>query len=266
MICYETPSGLAISLYTDATVRARAPEGLGVELRMSTRYPSDGRVEIEVIPEHSGEFDVALRIPRWCSGARVSVKAVDGTDGEERRTIASGRFYLLRRTWNRGDTVEIDFPMGPRLVAGREAQSGRFAVVRGPSVYTLNRSACERLRDIDLRLLVADPGSIGAPVPDDSVRTGGIRLPIRAWGPDAWYPGKAPELGLALTEFPDPVGELVYLKPPIPNDSRLVADELLGGSLSSRARPGVAEDFYMGTVDAKQANIDDAETLERLQG
>jgi hypothetical protein len=32
---------------------------------------------------------------------------------------------------------------------------------------------------------------------------------------------------LTLTEFPDPDGEATYLKVPNPEDSRLVADELL---------------------------------------
>jgi hypothetical protein len=72
---------------------------------------------------------------------------------------------------------------------------------------------------------------------------------------------EAPDLSLTLTEFPDPEGELVYLKPPVPEDRRFVADELLGRA----GRSGVADGFYDDLFSRDLADAEGAETLRRLQ-
>ena len=255
MVCYETAHGIAVNLYSDAAIVARAPDGSGVELRMSTRYPSEGAVGIEVVPDHPGDFALDVRIPRWCRGAKVTV------NGEATSPPIPGTFHRIRRTWRRGDVVSIDMPMSARLIAGRKAQSGRFAVMRGPSVFTLGRKGHPGLQDIDLGLVVADPVSIGEPVRDDSIRPDGRSIPVRAWSADSWYPVQEANLDLTLTEFPDPDGELVYLKPPVPNSREFVRDELLSGGGS----PAAAEDFYGDTLSTGRNNAEDAETLRRLQ-
>ena len=279
MVCYETADGVAINLYTESALEATTPDGTAVKIRMSTSYPSEGGIEIEVVPEHAGEFAVDVRIPRWCGNAHVQVNA-EGVDADG--DPIPGGFYRIRRTWNRGDVIRLDLPMPVRLVSGRKAQAGRFAVMRGPTVFSLNRNRHAELAQTDLRLIVVDPGRFDAPERDDSVRPDGRSVRGRAWAPDTWYPVQDANLDLTLTEFSDPDGELVYFKPPVPNDSRIIGDELLDTRVTARGivnsspsvdnalsdggdEPIVADDFYEATLGENVSNLEDGETLRRLQ-
>ncbi|NBX30300.1 hypothetical protein EBR04_07660, partial [bacterium] len=113
--------------------------------------------------------------------------------------------------------------------SGRVAQAGRAAVARGPQVFCLSRSRnkdVKGLDTVDLRLLTLDPSSIEGPIPDESVRPGGIACRVKAWRPEDFYPHAKATLELTLTEFPDPDGEATYFLVPNPADERLVDDEL----------------------------------------
>jgi len=90
-----------------------------------------------------------------------------------------------------------------------------------------NRARHADLADSDLRLVVLDPTSIEGPIPDDSVRSGGLAYHVKAWAPGAWYPQAAPNLTLTLTEFPEPSGEAVYFKIPDPNAQQVGDDRLM---------------------------------------
>lgn len=258
MVCYSSTRGLVMNLYAPATIRALSPDGVPIELRVSTAYPSEGTVEIEVIPERPAAFDLDLRIPRWCAGASVTVRG----DGNERAAIP-GTMHRVSRTWRRGDHLELRMPMATRFVAGRKAQCGRVAFMRGPQVFCLSREHNAQLRDVDLRLVVLDPNSAAGTQRDDTLRSDGRTVPVRAWGPGAWYPVAAPDLSLTLTEFADPGGELVYLKTPVPDDRRYTRDELMG---PSGDRPqGVAAGFYGDLLSQDLSDDESAETLRRLQ-
>ena len=141
--------------------------------------------------------------------------------------MTPGKFLVLVREWKPGDQVQIDLPMTPRWIKGREAQAGHVALMHGPQIFCLNRARHPELKDIDLRLLVIDPETLEGPVADNSVRPGGLAFRVKAWKPGAWYPFEALAYTLTLGEFPDPAGEATYFMVPNPADSRFVADELL---------------------------------------
>ncbi len=222
LIYYRAEGGLAVNLYTASSAKVKLDQGIDLAVRQETEYPSDGRVTLRLDPSRPASFPVLLRIPRWSAGVKV---AVNGEPLGE--AIQSGRFLAIRREWRSGDRVEIDMPMPWRLVRGREAQSGRVAILRGPLVFCLNRARHQELANLDLRLLTLVPSSLEPPVRDDSVRPNGLACKVRAWGPGAWYPHAKPSLQLVLTEYPDPSGELVYFHVPNPRDEAFVADELI---------------------------------------
>jgi len=64
-------------------------------------------------------------------------------------TFKSGTFAAIERIWKPGDQVALDMPMEWRLVSGRERQSGRVAVMRGPSLFCLNPAQNESLAKMD---------------------------------------------------------------------------------------------------------------------
>ena len=112
--------------------------GTKVSLREESNYPWSGDIAIHVDPETSARFDVKLRIPAWCTDAKVSV------NGEAIDVTAAERGYLtINRTWQKGDIVTLDLPMPPvRLYAhpGVIMDAGRVALKRGPLVYCLEEA------------------------------------------------------------------------------------------------------------------------------
>ena len=221
-VCYRVGGGVVVNLYTTSEAKVELSPQLCVKVRQETDYPNSGRVAIRLEPSRPAPFPLRLRIPRWCEEPKVSV------NGEEiAKAVEPGEFFVINRKWQSGDRVELELPMPVRLVAGRVAQAGRVAIMRGPQVFCLNRSRYPNLANADLRLLVMDPKSVEGPFPDNSVRPGGVACRVKAWGAGAWYPGGKPSVALELSEFADPAGEFTYFKVPNPNAEEVEDDELL---------------------------------------
>lgn len=112
--------------------------GTKVSLRETSDYPWSGDIAINVDPEAPAAFSVALRIPGWCRGAKVSV------NGEAVDVTAAEHGYLsIERTWQAGDQVTLELPMPPqRLYAhpGVIMDAGRVALKRGPLVYCIEEA------------------------------------------------------------------------------------------------------------------------------
>lgn len=142
-----------VNLYVGSEATVQLPGG-SVTIRQETDYPWDGTVRVTVTPETPMEFELALRVPGWANGAPVPSDLYTFADGVEperpRLTFgpvdtalpaASGAdWYRLGRTWEPGDTLELDIPMPVRRVAAHaevEENLGRVALQRGPLVYAL---------------------------------------------------------------------------------------------------------------------------------
>ena len=141
---------LFVNLYVESkgTVRVnRNP----VEIVQQTRYPWDGEVKIVVNPEQPREFAVHLRIPGWArneplasglyeflnpSHEQVSLRV----NSEDMTLDMDQGFARIRRSWKRGDEIEILLPMPVRRVishANVRENIGKVALQRGPLVYCL---------------------------------------------------------------------------------------------------------------------------------
>lgn len=218
MIAYRVDGGLAVNLYTASTIRCALGD-VPVEVRQDTDYPNSGRVTLHVAPARPAKFPLWLRIPRWCTGAKASLNGQPVA-----QPVVRGEFLVLDRQWQSGDRLELDLPMPWRWVKGRQAQAGRAALMRGPLVFCLNRTQQPALAKVDLRQLKIDASArIEGPLPDDSVRPGGMKARIRTWVDDF---GRK-EIPADLTEFPDAGAESIYFKLANPGAKELVDDELV---------------------------------------
>ena len=122
------PEGLQLHLYTRGTFTAA-----GHTVEVATEYPWDGTVAVAVTETTGGRWTLALRIPDWCTDARVS---------DPTAVIADG-YAHLERTWQVGDRVELVMAMPPRLVTAHprvDAVRGTAALTRGPIVYCLEHA------------------------------------------------------------------------------------------------------------------------------
>ena len=128
-----------------------------VTLEQRGAYPWDGKVSIVIDPGEAGVFELALRIPVWAQGRPVHSEMYSYTDdpkagfsvkvnNEELSGDQEKGFFLIRRSWQAGDTIELSLPMDIRKVKANakiEADRGRIALERGPIVY------CVEWPDVD---------------------------------------------------------------------------------------------------------------------
>jgi len=130
-------------------------EGNGtVRLSQHTRYPWDGRVEIQV--EGEGKFALMLRIPAWCEeGAAVEVNGEPVDAG-----LSPGSYAILRHSWRTGDTINIDLPMPVRRVECHPyvaENTGHVALMRGPLLYCAEQADNHAVELRDLVLNSKEP-------------------------------------------------------------------------------------------------------------
>lgn len=217
---YRTAGGVAVNLYT----ASRAAIDLGsskVILEQKTDYPSSGKVTVQVAPPRPTRFTLQVRVPAWAAGAAVAVNGKPVA-----APVAAGRFLPIEREWTAGDAVTLDLPMPFRLVAGRQRQAGRVAVMRGPQVFCLNPAQRADLKGVDaaeLSRLILDPATLTA-VPDDTVRPGGVACRVKGWKASFGMATRPHELELKLTEFADPEGGQTYFS--LSDPAPAVPDEL----------------------------------------
>ena len=144
----SSEAGIQLHQYATGTVEAD-----GAALSVSTDYPWDGAVRIEVTDPGAGEWELALRVPGWAEGAVADVAG-------ERLDAPAGEYLRVRRTWTAGDVVELTLPMTVRVVEADprvDAVRGCVAVERGPLVYALEQADLpEGLVADDVRVRVAE--------------------------------------------------------------------------------------------------------------
>ena len=123
--------------------------GQKIGLKQETRYPWDGAIKIMVDPEKPAEFSVYVRIPGWAKNQPVSsdlYKYLDKNYEKPTLEVNSAPVALdldkgyarIKRTWKKGDVVELNLPMPIRRVVANEAVKedvGRAALQRGPIVF-----------------------------------------------------------------------------------------------------------------------------------
>jgi DUF1680 family protein len=109
--------------------------GVRVRLTQKTDYPWSGSISLLVDPERESDFAVRLRIPDWCGDFACSV------NGHPLPALKPAKGYIeLRRLWRRGDLVELELRMEPRILRADpriEELAGRLAIQRGPLVYCI---------------------------------------------------------------------------------------------------------------------------------
>lgn len=104
-----------------------------VEIVQETRYPWDGKIKITLAAEKPREFSLNLRMPDWCDNPEIALNGEKIAQPQVEKGYAQ-----LRRTWQSGDTVELNLPMDVKRIEANpqvEADRGRVAVQRGPVVY-----------------------------------------------------------------------------------------------------------------------------------
>ena len=128
---------LYVNLYGQNALKTK-----NLEVEQTTDYPWDGKITLTVKKAKNLQT-IQLHKPNWCD--KYTVK-VNGENADRRIT----------RKWKKGDVIELNLDMRPRLVEANplvEEAKNQVAVMRGPIVYCLEGQDIQgdcRISDIAL--------------------------------------------------------------------------------------------------------------------
>src|SRR5664279_2408405 len=194
-------NSLYLNLYIQGSAQAKVDD-TAVALKVTTEYPWDGKVALQLTPASSAKFALRLRVPGWCPQASVAVNR-----SAVKAPIIERGYLVLDRDWKRGDRVELDLPMPVQRVAANsqvKADQGLLAIQRGPIVYCLEQcDQAEPLAGLWLPVgaelkAAREPGLLGGVV----IITGEARsMPEQPWRRSLYQPA-APARRVALKAIP----------------------------------------------------------------
>lgn len=98
-------------------------------------YPFGPNVTFKVTRAKGGTWPLFVRIPGWCSEAKVAV------NGKDAGNVAAGTFKRIDREWKSGDEVTLVLPMEARI---SHWEMDAVAVTRGPLLYSFEVPMEER--------------------------------------------------------------------------------------------------------------------------
>ena len=166
---------VAIHLYGESTARLTVGSGV-VTLAQKTEYPWDGRVEISVSLDAPASFQLALRVPSWCSGAKLTIDA-EATDAA---SIEHEGYLRVKRLWRGGEKVVLNLPMAVRALRANpavKADLGRAALARGPLIYCVEET--DNAAGLNSIVLPADITDVGIAPAKDLGKAVGIEIPVK---------------------------------------------------------------------------------------
>lgn len=129
---FHTRQGGAVCLYLPGELLLLTPKGRRLCVRVDTSYPVGEEVRVRLLLEQPEEFELAFRVPGWCTAPEAEVNA-------EAAPVQPG-WLRVDRLWRHGDQVRLRFPMAVRAVdSGQLGEGGgalppHRAFVRGPVV------------------------------------------------------------------------------------------------------------------------------------
>ena len=118
--------GLAVNFFGESKAECTLPKVGVVKIEQRTDFPCSGKIEIQVTPAQTGEYELLLRKPMWAE------MLVDG-----QKVNGAGRRVSVQRIGKA--TISVQFLMKPRIVfVGREMR-GKCAIAYGPLIMALDK-------------------------------------------------------------------------------------------------------------------------------
>ena len=149
-------------------------------VKVTSEYPYDGRITLE-IPD-GGNFEVNFRIPSWCKKYTVP-EAGD----------ISGNYWRIKKNFAPGEKYEFLLEMPVTLIySAVPSLSGKAAVMRGPLVYCVEKTADDPVSPFAIQLTFENNFSV---IEGDFLMPGCkvIKFPCKiSSGPDRIYSDEAP--------------------------------------------------------------------------
>lgn len=176
--------------------------GVNVLIKETSNYPWNGDITIHVEPETHCEFLLSLRIPYWCSSAKVTV------NGEDCESSIERGYFKIHRNWKIGDEVKLYLKMEPQRIYSNpnvNENLGRVALQCGPLIYCIEQNdhqdGLDMIRispEAKLRLEVKD-GDLGMV---NLIKTTGSAIDTSDWSSELYRNKKHNEVSVNVTAVP----------------------------------------------------------------
>lgn len=136
-----------VNLFIGSEVRVPVGKSNSVRLKQLTSYPWHGAVSIQVNPDKASTFSMKVRIPGWAQGTENPYDLYQSNLKAPVKLKVNQEDVLLRivdgyaeinREWKKGDHIELELPMQPRLITANKAVEnlrGQVALASGPIIY-----------------------------------------------------------------------------------------------------------------------------------
>src|SRR4029078_2326307 len=109
--------GLYVNMFVGSTIKVERVVGTDVEMVQKTDYPWSGNISMTVNPKVSKEFTLYVRVPnRTTSALYTPVPQVTGiksltVNGKAITPEIKNGYAVIKRTWKKGDKVDLVLPM-----------------------------------------------------------------------------------------------------------------------------------------------------------
>lgn len=107
-----------------------------IRCRISTEYPYDGKVSIEVECDRLVEMGLAFREPGWAAVENIWYNNEKKISFERKK----GYLYTSKKRWGTHFTLSFTIPLYAQLISANPSVAvnvGKVAIMRGPMVYCL---------------------------------------------------------------------------------------------------------------------------------
>jgi DUF1680 family protein len=125
-IYYHSQNDLYVNLFIPSELDWKEK---GIKLTQQTKFPEEGVISLTIESSKAINMPLHIRYPSWATVA-ATVK-VNGKKIPEKAT--PGSYIIINRKWNKGDVVEINFPMELRAIATND-DPNKVAFAYGPIV------------------------------------------------------------------------------------------------------------------------------------
>ena len=120
--------GIAALQYAPSEATINVANGEEVHVKEETEYPFDDKITFTIKMKKSEKFPFHLRIPGWCSSAKIFI------NGKLYSSPTGNRIEKIIREWKNNDVVVLELPMKTNVTRWKNQSA---AIERGPLVYAL---------------------------------------------------------------------------------------------------------------------------------
>lgn len=120
-----------------------------IKVVQKNNYPWDGKLTMTISPQASQAFSLLIRIPGWAQQQAIpsDLYVFENPSSEKPSVLINGKvieytvekgYAVIKRTWKKGDVVEVNLPMPVNRVKSNDKVAdniGKVALQRGPLMY-----------------------------------------------------------------------------------------------------------------------------------